>query len=109
MGDAGPIRVVAMDDHDRAGRGMAGWVAHGAGLALAGTAASARQALALVERVRPTVATIGTGLPDLDGLALAGTLRERYPDLGLILVLAEPDPARGAAAPPQGMAGAHPR
>jgi len=109
MGETGPIHVVAIDDHELARLGMAWLVAHGAGLHLAGTAASARQALALVERVRPAVATIGTDLPDQDGLSLGGTLRERYPDLGLVLVLAEPDPTRVAAAARRGLSGAVPR
>src|SRR5256714_9624225 len=109
MGETGPIHVVAIDDHELARLGMAWLVAHGAGLHLAGTAASARQALALVERVRPGVATIGTDLPDQDGLSLGGTLRERYPDLGLVLVLAEPDPTRVAAAARRGLSGAVPR
>jgi DNA-binding NarL/FixJ family response regulator len=109
MEDAGPIRVVAIDDHELARLGMAWLVAHGSGLALAGTAGSARQALALVERVSPMVATVGTELPDLDGLELAGVLRDRYPRLGLILVLPEPDPARVAAAAQRGLSGAVPR
>jgi DNA-binding NarL/FixJ family response regulator len=55
------------------------------------------------------VATVGTELPDLDGLALAGTLRERYPRLGLILVLPESDPVRVAGAARLGLSGAVPR
>ncbi|OLB81524.1 MAG: hypothetical protein AUI14_03000 [Actinobacteria bacterium 13_2_20CM_2_71_6] len=106
MGDSGPIRVLAIDDHELARLGMAWLVAHGTGLTLVGTAGSARQALAMVERTAPTVATVGTKLPDLDGLELAGILRDRYPHLGLILVLAEPDPAQVAAAAQRGLSAA---
>src|SRR5213076_2477769 len=83
MGDSAPIRVVAIDDHELARLGIAWLAAHGAGLELVGTAGSARQALPLVERTKPTVATVGTVLPDLDGLELAGLLREKYPRLGV--------------------------
>jgi DNA-binding NarL/FixJ family response regulator len=106
MGDSGPIRVLAVDDHELARLGMAWLVGHGAGLVLAGTAGSGRQALTMVERTDPTVVTVGTSLPDLDGLELAGMLRDKYPDLGLILVMPEPDGAIVAAAARRGLSGA---
>jgi len=110
MGDATtPIRVFAVDDQELARLGMAWVIAHGTGMVLAGTAGSARQALALLDRAEPTVVTIGTELPDLDGLELAGVLRDRYPRLGVVLVLPEPDAARVAAAAQHGASGAVPR
>jgi len=107
MGDATtPIRVFAVDDQELARLGMAWVVAHGTGLALAGTASSARQAMTLLNRADAAVVTIGTELPDMDGLELAGALRERYPTLGIVLIHAEPDPARVAAAAQRGVSGA---
>lgn len=106
MGEAEPIHVVAVDDHELARLGIAWLVAHGTGLTLAGTAASGRQACALVERLAPGVVTIGTELPDMTGLDLAGTLRERYPELGLVLVLAEPDATLVAQAARRSLSGA---
>jgi DNA-binding NarL/FixJ family response regulator len=108
MGAAGPIRVIAVDEHELARLGMAWLVGHGAGLTLAGLAGSAGEAIALVERMSPMVATVGTRLPDLGGLELAGMLRDRYPQLGLVLILAEPDPSRVAAAARRGLSGAVP-
>ena len=110
MGEATePIRVFAVDDQELARLGMAWVVAHGTGLVLAGTASSGRQAMALLDRAEPAVVTIGAELPDMDGLELAGALRERYPGLGIVLILAEPDPARVAAAARCGASGAIPR
>jgi len=107
MGDASaPIRVFAVDDQELARLGMAWVIAHGTGLVLAGTAGSARQALALLDRAEPTVVTIGTDLPDLGALEFAGALRDRYPQLGLVLILAEPGPAQVAAAAERGLSGA---
>lgn len=106
MGESAPIRVLAVDDHELARLGIAWLVKHGAGLDLAGTAGSARQAMAAVERTGPQVVTVGTVLPDLPGLDLAGALRERYPDLGLILLLPEPDGALVATAAARGLSGA---
>jgi len=56
--------------------------------------------------VAPQVVTIGTDLPDMTGLDLAAALRARYPDLGLVLVLAEPDAGRVAEAGRRGLSGA---
>ena len=107
MGDASaPVRVFAVDDQELARLGMAWVIAHGTGLVLAGTAGSARQALALLDRAEPTVVTIGTDLPDLGALEFAGALRDRYPQLGLVLILAEPGPAQVAAAAERGLSGA---
>ncbi|OLE22686.1 MAG: hypothetical protein AUG44_24330 [Actinobacteria bacterium 13_1_20CM_3_71_11] len=106
MGDSAPIRVVAVDDHELARLGIAWLAGHGTGLELVGTAGNARQARGLVERTRPGVVTVGTVLPDLTGLDLAGELRQRYPELGLILILPEPDGALVAAAADRGLSGA---
>jgi len=106
VGDPGLIRVVAVDDHELARLGIAWLAGHGTGLAVVGTAGSARQALGIVERTGPAVVTVGAQLPDLDGLALAGMLRARYPRLGLLLVLPEPDAVLVASAAQRGLSGA---
>jgi DNA-binding NarL/FixJ family response regulator len=108
MGDPGLIRVVAVDDHELARLGISWLAGHGTGLVIAGTAGSARQALGIIERTQPSVVTIGTVLPDLDGLELAGMLRDRYPRLGLLMILPEPDAALVAAAAQRGLSGAVP-
>jgi DNA-binding NarL/FixJ family response regulator len=107
MGDtSAPIRVFAVDEQELARLGMAWVVAHATGLNLAGTAGSGRQTLSLLERTEADVVTIGTQLPDLDGLELVGALRDRYPGLGLVVILPEPDPARVAEAARRGASGA---
>jgi DNA-binding NarL/FixJ family response regulator len=106
MGESVPIRIVTVDDHELARLGIAWLAAHGSGLELVGTAGNARQALAIVERTGPAVVTIGTHLADLSGLELGGMLRERYPDLGLVLIMPEPDGAVVATAAERGLSGA---
>src|SRR5256885_1295872 len=101
-----PSRVLGADDHDPARWGIAGVGAPGAGRALAGTAGSARQALTLIERTEPAVVTVGTALPDMSGFELVAILRDRYPRMGVVLVLAESDPAHVAAAAERGASGA---
>jgi DNA-binding NarL/FixJ family response regulator len=68
------------------------YLAHrSAGVAMVGHATTAAEGLAVVERSRPTVVTIGVQLSDLPGIAAGQQLRAMYPDLGLVLVAVEPD------------------
>ncbi|MGW5125465.1 response regulator transcription factor [Streptomyces sp. NPDC004069] len=57
------------------------------------TAATVREACALVERTRPDVALLDVMLPDGDGRALGRELRSRCPDLALVFVTARDAPA----------------
>jgi DNA-binding NarL/FixJ family response regulator len=85
------VRLVAIDSHEVARMGMAYLAHRSAGVALVGQASTAADGLAVVERARPTVVTIGVELPDLPGIAAGQQLRALYPDLGLVLVAVEPD------------------
>jgi signal transduction histidine kinase/CheY-like chemotaxis protein len=75
-------RVLVVDDNEdatemlRAALGIAGHV-----VAAAGTAADA---LALTEDFQPEVGVLDIGLPDMDGYALAGRLRQSNPTIRLI-------------------------
>lgn len=53
-----------------------------------GEAGSAAEALALTASLLPDVVTIGISLPDRDGLDLARELRDRYRDLGIVILTA---------------------
>jgi DNA-binding NarL/FixJ family response regulator len=53
-----------------------------------GEAGSAAEALAMTASLSPDVVTIGISLPDRDGLDLARELRDRYRDLGIVIVTA---------------------
>jgi DNA-binding NarL/FixJ family response regulator len=85
------VRLVAIDSHEVARMGMAYLAHRSAGVVLVGQASTAADGLAVVERARPTVVTIGVELPDLPGIAAGQQLRALYPDLGLVLVAVEPD------------------
>jgi len=85
------VRLVVVDGHEVARLGMAYLAHRSAGVAMVGQATTAAEALAVVDRTRPTVVTIGAQLPDLPGLAAAAQLRAIYPALGIVLVTVEPD------------------
>jgi len=87
------IRLLVVDDHVLIRLGLARVVADCPDITLVGEAGSGASALAAVDRCRPTVATTGLVLPDGDGIALAGRLRKRVPDLGVVLLSAVDDDA----------------
>lgn len=66
-------RVVIVDDHERSRAALraAIWAARGE---VAGEAPRAGDALGLVRRVRPEAAIVAVGLPDGDGIAVAGEI-----------------------------------
>jgi len=85
------VRLVAIDSHEVARMGMAYLAHRSAGVALVGQASTAADGLAVVERARPTVVTVGAQLPDLPGIAAGQQLRALHPELGLVLVAVDPD------------------
>ncbi|MDT4961850.1 MAG: hypothetical protein QOF87_1497, partial [Pseudonocardiales bacterium] len=53
-----------------------------------GEAGSAAEALELTASLLPDVVTLGISLPGRDGLDLARELRDRYCDLGIVILTA---------------------
>lgn len=52
------------------------------------SAVSADDALARIEQATPEVALVDVNMPGMDGLTLAGLLRERFPDLRIAILTA---------------------
>lgn len=63
------------------------------GFKIAGSAASGREALAIVEDADPDVVVVDQKMSDMDGLTLARALRERRPEQAIILYSAYLDGA----------------
>lgn len=80
------IRVVVIDGHTLTRYGLAGLIAEHPDLEIVGEAASMADAQRVVEESRPNVVTVDVALPDGDGLALARELRDRYADLGIVVL-----------------------
>lgn len=80
------IRLVAVDEHTLLRLGLARVVASTPDIELVGEAGSAEEALQVVDSTHPTVVTVGLTLPDGDGVSAANLLRERHPELGVVLL-----------------------
>ena len=82
------IRLLVVDEHVLIRLGLARAVADCPDITLVGEAGSGAQALAALDRTRPTVVTMGLLLPDGDGILAAQRLRQRVPDLGVVVLSA---------------------
>ncbi|MEM6956434.1 MAG: LytTR family DNA-binding domain-containing protein [Myxococcota bacterium] len=89
------LKAIVVDDEPLA-RDELGFMLGELGVEVVGEAGSAKAALELVETAKPNVAFLDLRMPGPDGLALAQTLRNRFPGLPVIMVSAHDDGALGA-------------
>jgi DNA-binding NarL/FixJ family response regulator len=80
------IRLLIADDHPVVRDGLRGMVAGQPDLEVVGEAATGTEALALVPRVRPDVALVDLRMPGLDGVATIRALRERHPEVRVLVL-----------------------
>jgi DNA-binding NarL/FixJ family response regulator len=80
------IRLLIADDHPVVRDGLRGMVAGEPDLEVVGEAATGVEALALVPRVRPDVALVDLRMPELDGVATIRALRERHPEVRVLVL-----------------------
>lgn len=86
------LRAVLVDDEPLA-RDELGFMLGELDVKIVGEAASADAALKVVEESQPDVAFLDLRIPGPDGIALAETLRGRFPDLAMIMVSAHDEGA----------------
>jgi DNA-binding NarL/FixJ family response regulator len=80
------IRLLIADDHPVVRDGLRGMVAPEPDLEVVGEAGNGLEALALVPRVRPDVALVDLRMPALDGVATIRALRERHPEVRVLVL-----------------------
>jgi DNA-binding NarL/FixJ family response regulator len=80
------IRVVVVDGHTLTRYGLAGLIADQHDIELVGEADTVAAGMRAVSLERPDVVTIDVALPDGDGIRFARDLRDRRPDLGIVIL-----------------------
>lgn len=70
------IRIVLIEDHDLTRVGLRTALQSKEGIQVAGEAPNATQGLKLLETVKPDVAIVDIGLPDMDGIELTQKFRQ---------------------------------
>jgi DNA-binding NarL/FixJ family response regulator len=80
------IGVLVVDDHPVVLTGLAALISSDPGLSVGGTARSCAAARELPDDVVPDVAVLDLQLPDGDGIALGGELKQRWPGLRVLIL-----------------------
>ena len=79
-----PIRVLIVDDHQMFREGVRNRLEQEPDMEVVGEAGSAEEVLSLMREVAPTVAIVDIRMPNTNGIELARTMRERWPDLKIM-------------------------
>jgi two-component system nitrate/nitrite response regulator NarL len=106
--DVIPVRVLLIDD-DPGFRKLARRMLSTGGLDVVGEAGDAGTGTAAAVRLRPDAILVDVGLPDRDGLALAGELAALPWGPRVVLMSADPDAISNAAAMRRGACGFIPK
>jgi len=80
------IRVAITDDHKVVNDGFERVVNASEQARVIGKAYSAAGCLALLETVQPDVLLLDVGLPDINGIDLCIMIKEKYPDVGVLML-----------------------
>jgi DNA-binding NarL/FixJ family response regulator len=88
------IRIAVIDDHRVFAEALAGRLSVEPDLAVVGTAACSGEVLDLFSHHEIDVVTLDLDLGAEDGLAIGRWLRDRWPDLGMVVVTGAVDDAR---------------
>lgn len=79
------LRVVVADDFPAIRRGVVSMVAGASGFRVVGEAGSVDEAIEVVRRESPDLATVDLGMPGARGVELVRTLRQEHPKLGILV------------------------
>lgn len=79
-----PLRVAIAEDHALTRAGLR--TSLSGDFDVVAEAADGRSALELIERQRPDVAVVDLGLPQMDGIELTQRIRERFPEIRIVIV-----------------------
>ena len=78
--------VFIIDDHPLVRQGLSLLIGQQPGLAVAGEAGDAQQALAGLERTSPDLAIVDLGLKGMDGLELTKCIRQQHPRVKVLVL-----------------------
>jgi NarL family two-component system response regulator LiaR len=88
-----PIRVLVVDDHQLAQKGMDFFLAAFPDLELVGAAGDGADALLMCERLLPDVVLMDVKMPGLDGIATTRQICARFPEVRVIMLSSFDDAA----------------
>ncbi len=84
-----PIHLAIVDGHTLTRYGLRELVAHHSDIEIVAECQSAAEAPRAIAATLPDVVTVDVALPDGDGLRLARDFRDRYADLGIVMLTSQ--------------------
>jgi DNA-binding NarL/FixJ family response regulator len=79
------IRIMLADDHDVVRRGLRELLEEHEGWEVCGEAANGRQAIEMVNRLKPNVAIVDLAMPELNGLEATRHIRKEAPETEVLV------------------------
>lgn len=97
-GEAPPIRLLVVDDHDLFRTGLASLLSAQPGITVVGQASSGRAGVRLADELKPDVVLMDLRMPDLDGIEATQMIVDQDPSTRVIAltVLSEDENVLGA-------------
>jgi len=86
--DGHSARILVADDHDIFRRGLKALLVSRAGWEVVGEAKTGREAVELVEVLKPDIAIIDISMPELNGLEAARRIHRAFPKIGILILSA---------------------
>jgi DNA-binding NarL/FixJ family response regulator len=85
-GDAGPIRILAVDDHALLREGIAGLVAGQSDMTLVAEASNGREAIHQFRAHRPDITLMDLQMPEMNGVDAMIAIRGEFPEARIIVL-----------------------
>ena len=99
------ISVLIADDHTVVRQGLKQILSNDAQLRVVGEAANGDEALSLIDKLRPTVVLMDLRMPKTDGIQATARIRERWPEIPVLVLTTFDDDANLFGALRAGAAG----
>ena len=100
-----PLRILIVDDHPMVADGIRALLETYDDLTVVGTLSNGREAIARTADLRPDVILLDLNMPEMNGLAATELLRERHPDVAVLILSMHDAPEYVATALRHGAAG----
>jgi len=85
------VRVIIADDHRLMREGTAALLAADERIEVVGLASGGREAVELAARLKPDVALLDVGMPDIGGVEACAAIRARLPDIRVLMLTVSED------------------